>query len=114
MLSLARPGDGWLSSSHFERRFAAHITAGRAPGASPAQVRAGRKRLSQLWDLCDDFVDRRGPGLLATLLPPRTELCLRLRASPLQHALVTAYLGGAAAGDKRACARAGVSAAPWV
>ena len=90
------------SLASFSQTVAAPIDAGRQPGASAAACEAAEAATARLRTLSESFVHRRDASVLATILPPRSELALFCRLSPNQHAAYAAAAQAAAdgAGDQ--------------
>ena len=77
----------------FRQLFANPIQKGGDKGATPAEQELGRSRATELSRLTSQFVLRRTNELLEKFLPPKTELCVFVRLSPLQGRAYAALLG---------------------
>lgn len=81
----------------FRRNFAIPIQKGRDKSAAKDEVQLGQERAKTLYQLCSTFMLQRGSEVLEAFLPPKTELLVMTRLSPLQSllykSLVRTYTG---------------------
>ncbi len=79
----------------FRQLFSNPIQRGSDKGATPAEQELANSRATELARLTSQFVLRRTNELLEKFLPPKTELCVFVRLSPLQASAYAAMLGSA-------------------
>ena len=92
MMDFVRPTD-MGTEAEFRAEFCDVIDAGREPNAPRDEIRRMKKKLAVLWDMTENYVQRKDGSLLTSELPAKTDVILRLRASLLQHALLAHYVG---------------------
>ena len=91
MVDFCRPTD-MGTEAEFRSEFVDVINAGRQPNASRDERHKMKKKLAVLWDMTENYVQRKDGTLLTSELPPKTDVVIRMRASPLQHALLARYV----------------------
>jgi SNF2 family DNA or RNA helicase len=80
------------SAGDFKKDFEVPIRSGQAPDAERHEKRAMNKQLSVLNQLTQDFINRRGPEVLAGRLPKKLEFVLKLVPTAVQQELYELYL----------------------
>ena len=86
LVTITRPGR-LGTRADFREDFAAPIAAGRAPGASVADVADAEEASAMLQEIVGDVMLRRTNEELARGLPPKTTMLLMCRPTALQRAL---------------------------
>ncbi|RUS22539.1 hypothetical protein BC937DRAFT_88569 [Endogone sp. FLAS-F59071] len=81
------------SYTSFKKVFEEPIVRSRQPDCSPADVDLGKARADELTRLTNMFILRRTSQVIAKYLPPKIELVLFCRPSPLQRDLYDCFLG---------------------
>ncbi|XP_062608287.1 helicase ARIP4-like isoform X3 [Saccostrea cucullata] len=91
MVDFVRPN--YLGTkTEFSNMFERPITNGQCQDSTPADVKLMRYRAHVLHSLLEGFIQRRGHTVLQEALPPKQELILLVRMSPIQRTLYREFM----------------------